>query len=178
MHVIKWSVVGLLVPLVILGHARPSAAPAAPSFSGLDGYSKPITFSEFPEGTDVSDSYRGEGVLFGGAGPTIVKDDTSFGSQVLSGGPDGMGDITGRYVLPGTSTPAPVYRMGFDIGPIEGVDSVRLEFFGQNGEQIGAYSAPSPVHFRIGQNGCNVGIYSWSASIFGSEPDGFGIDNL
>lgn len=148
------------------------------SFSGSAGYSEPITFSEFPEGTNVATRYRDRGILFGGTGPTVVTDAASAGGQVLSGGPDLLGDITGAFVLPGTDTPAPVYRLGFDIGHVEGIDSVRLDFFGGADQLLDSYFVPAPGFFRFGQNGGNIGIYRWEATLVGSEPEGYGIDNV
>ncbi|WP_187276348.1 DUF6531 domain-containing protein [Parahaliea maris] len=160
------------------GLAALSAVTLPPSISGPDGYSDPITFSEFPEGTDVTTSYEPRGIHFGGTGPTIVTDTASLGEQVLSGGDNLMGEIFGRFVLPGTNIPAPVAHMGFDIGSIEASNSVKLEFYGDTGQIIYETYAPSPGFFRLNHVGGSVGIYSWRAFIVGTEPAGFGIDNI
>ena len=162
------------------GSGSPSASsssPAIQSLSGGAGYVNEITFDEITPGTPVPNTYQHLGIIFGGSGPKVVDDVSAPGGHVLSGEPTLEGDITGSFVLQGTATPAPVYRMGFVLGSIEGVNSVLIEFFGDSGQLIySQYASSGFRHYSF--TGGNIGIYSWRASIVGTEDAGFGIDNV
>jgi YD repeat-containing protein len=152
--------------------ASATALPVSADYSAL------ITFDEFPADTPVADSYRHQGIVFSGSGPTVIDDLSNVYGQVLSGTPSLEGDITGRFFLPGTNTPASVFRMAFDIGSIEGDRSVQIDFFKASGELLYSIFPPRLGFLRYSFVGGNQGIASWRAYIIGDEMAGFGIDNL
>ncbi|MEH6517296.1 MAG: DUF6531 domain-containing protein [Halioglobus sp.] len=141
-------------------------------------YSDLITFNNLPAGTPVPDSYQSQGIIFSGSGPKVINDVANIYGQVLSGTPTLEGDIKGSFVIPGTTTPAPVFRMSFDIGSIEGYQSVQIDFFNPSGQLLYSIFPPQLGFLRYSFGGGNQGIASWHAYIIGDEPDGFGIDNL
>jgi YD repeat-containing protein len=141
-------------------------------------YSELITFNNLTAGTPVPDSYRSHGIVFSGSGPKVINDLSNIYGQVLSGTPTLEGDIKGTFVLPGTTTPAPVFRMAFDIGSIDGSQSVQIDFFKPSGELLYSIVPPQLGFLRYSFGGGNQGIASWRAYIIGDEPAGFGIDNL
>src|SRR5688572_8837112 len=61
-------------------------------------YGTVITFSEFPNGTPITDQYAEKGVVFGGDSPFIAEDGSNPTSPVLSGSPLFFGEIKGRFV--------------------------------------------------------------------------------
>jgi len=150
--------------------------------SGGINFSKKITFSEFPIGTVISDNYRDVGVVFGGSNLEIIDDIASASSPVLGGTPPGgellEGDITGQFVIPGTNTPAPVYRMAWTIGGFDAVGSVEMEFFGPQGQLLFSLINPGLGFSSYSARGGSVGIASWRFHIISTEPSGFGIDNF
>lgn len=149
--------------------------------SGIN-FSKNITFSEFPLGTAISDNYKDRGIIFGGSQLEIVDDIASATSPVLGGTPPGgellEGDITGQFVIPGTNTPAPVYRMAWTIGGFDAVGSVEMEFFGPQGQLLFSLINPQLGFSSYSARGGSVGIASWRFHIISTEPSGFGIDNF
>ncbi len=159
-----------------------AAAFIEPASSGGINFSKKITFSEYPVGTVISDHYRDKGVIFSGSQLEITGDIASVSSPVLAGiPPDGelfQGDITGRFVVPGTNTPAPVYRMAWTIGAFDAVGSVEMEFFGPQGQLLFSLINPQLGFSSYSARGGSAGIASWRFHIISTEPSGFGIDNL
>jgi YD repeat-containing protein len=157
-------------------------APAQSASSGGINFSKNITFSEFPLGTAISHNYKDRGIIFGGSQLEIVDDISSATSPVLGGTPpDGEileGNITGQFVIPGTNTPAPVYRVAWTIGSFDAVGSVEMEFFGPQGQLLFSLINPQLGFSSYSARGGSVGIASWRFRIISTEPSGFGIDNV
>jgi len=87
-----------------------------------------ITFSEFPTGTSINNQYQDIGVIFGGASPFITTDGANPTSPVLSGSPIFQGDITGKFVEPGTDRPTVVQSFAFDAGYFDEFGSTRIEW--------------------------------------------------
>ncbi len=154
------------------------SAESAAAVPGSADYSDLLTFDEFPPGTAVENNYVQHGIIFGGSGPKLVTDNSSAYGAVLSGTPTLEGDIEGTFVLPGTNTPASVFRMAFDIGSIDGDQSVQIDFFNLNGDLLYSVVPTQQGFLRYSFTGGNQGIARWRAYIIGDEPAGFGIDNL
>lgn len=145
-------------------------------------FSNKITFDEFALGSVITDHYRDSGLVFGGSELTIVDDIASASSPVLGGTAPGgdifEGDITGTFVIPGTSIPATVYRMNWKIGAFDEVNSVEMSFFGPQGNLLFSLINSQPGFVSYSARGGSVGIASWRFHIISSEPAGYGIDNL
>jgi len=145
-------------------------------------FSKLITFDELPTETIISNHYSNVGILFGGSELKIVDDISSATSPALSGTPPGGelrdGDITGQFVIPGTTTPAPVYRMTWEIGYLNELQSVEMEFFGPEGQPLFSLLNNQTGFLKYSASGGSIGIASWRFHIVATEPAGFGIDNL
>ena len=166
---------------------QPSGAEPAAESSSATGptginFSKLITFDEFPTETIISNHYSNVGILFGGSELEIVDDVSSATSPALSGTPPGGelrdGDITGQFVIPGTTTPAPVYRMTWEIGYLNDLQSVEMEFFGPEGQLLFSLLNNQTGFLRYSASGGSIGIASWRFHIVATETAGFGIDNL
>ncbi|MEP4146807.1 MAG: DUF6531 domain-containing protein [Halioglobus sp.] len=145
---------------------------------GERNYSQRITFSELPLETSISDQYRDRGIVLGGSAPTTTADVASSTPPVLAGMPLFEGDITGRFVVPGTDQPATVYQFTWDIGHFDAVESVQMDFFGPQGQLLYSYKNHDEGSFRYVARGGNIGIASWRMYVVTTEPAGFGIDNL
>ena len=145
-------------------------------------FSDKITFDEFALGSVITDNYRDRGLVFGGSELTIVDDIASASSPVLGGTAPGgdlfEGDITGTFVIPGTSIPATVYRMNWKIGAFDELNSVEMSFFGPRGDLLFSLINSQPGFVSYSARGGSVGIASWRFHIISSEPAGYGIDNL
>ena len=145
---------------------------------GKRNYSQRISFSEFPLETAISDQYRDRGIIFGGSNPATTADIAASTPPVLAGMPLFEGDITGRFVIPGTDQPATVYQFTWDIGHFDAVESVQMDFFGPQGQLLYSYKNHNEGSFRYVARGGNIGIASWRMYVVTTEPAGFGIDNL
>ncbi len=135
-----------------------------------------ITFSEFPEGTPISNQYSGKGIVFGGDSPFITSDGANATSPVLSGSPLFSGAIVGRFVVPNTSSSATVDSLTLDVGYIDSPGSVAISAYGLNG---GLLRRVFPS--QVGINTVNIstaGIASFRVEAVGYEPAGFAIDNV
>jgi len=145
-------------------------------------FSKLITFDEFAQGTVITSNYQNVGILFGGSELKIIDDISSADSPVLGGTPPGGelldGDITGQFVIPGSTTPAPVYRMTWDIGYLNEVGSVEMEFFGPEGQLLFSIINNQTGFLKYSASGGSIGIASWRFHIIATETAGFGVDNL
>lgn len=97
-----------------------------------------ITFSEFPVGTEITDQYKDEGIIFAGSNPFITTDADNPTSPVLSGTPLFEGAITGTFVVPGTTTPTTVESFSLDAGYFDEVGTTELRWFDSNGVLIGS----------------------------------------
>ena len=143
--------------------------------SGALNFISPISFEEYPEGTAIENQYEQSGIGFGGSTPTIRADITSpsgLSLQVTEGA------ITGHFVLPGTSEAATVYQFKWDMGYLDEVGSVRMQTFGPEGEILSSSVNAGTGFYRYTARGGSIGIASWRFQIVGSEPAGFGVDNI
>ena len=98
--------------------------------------SEVITFSEYPVKTYISDQYADKGIIFGGDNPFISNDASNTTSPVLSGSPQFLGAIEGRFVDPSTHEPTTVNRFEMDAGNFDELSSTRLQWFNSSGELI------------------------------------------
>ncbi|MEH6587500.1 MAG: DUF6531 domain-containing protein [Halioglobus sp.] len=146
--------------------------------AGERNYSARISFAEFPDETPISDQYRDRGIIFGGSTPTTTTDIAIATPPVLAGTPLFQGDITGRFVIPGTDQPAPVYQFTWDIGHFDSVGSVEMAFFGPQGQLLYSSRNEGTGSYRYAARGGNIGIASWRMHVVSDEPGGFGIDNV
>lgn len=135
-----------------------------------------ITFSEFPEGTSISDQYSQQGILFGGDSPFITSDGANPTSPVLSGSPLFSGAIVGKFVVPDTSSPSTVNSFTLDVGYIDSPGSVAVSAYGLNG---GLLRRVFPSEEGINSVTISAaGIASFRVEAVGYEPAGFAIDNV
>lgn len=152
---------------------------SAPSYSpGARNFSRRISFSELPLETPVTDQYRDRGIIFGGSGATTTVDGAVATSPVLAGTPLFEGDITGHFVKPGTSEPATVYQFIWEIGHFDAVESVQMDFYGPQDQLLFSTRNGGTGSFRIAARGGNIGIARWRMHLIGTDPGGFGIDNI
>jgi YD repeat-containing protein len=141
-------------------------------------FSQPITFDEVAIGASVNETYRDRGIIFGGSGPKTVSDAAAPDSPVLSGTPTLEGDISGYFVLPGTNEPATVYFLGWNIGYLDAIESLRMDFFGPAGETLFSLQNPRNGYLRYAARGGSAGIASWRFHIVAQELAGFGVDDI
>ena len=141
-------------------------------------FSQPITFDEVAIGASVNETYRDRGIIFGGSGPKTVSDAAAPDSPVLSGTPTLEGDISGYFVRPGTDEPATVYFLGWNIGYLDAIESLRMDFFGPAGETLFSLQNPRIGYLRYAARGGSAGIASWRFHIVAQELAGFGIDDI
>ncbi len=142
-----------------------------------DGAMSPITFSEFPTDTLITNQYANLGIIFGGDSPFITPDTASPTSPVLSGTPLFRGDIIGTFVDPKDGkTPVAVESFTLDAGYFNELASTRIEWFDPSGKRLGqrTNSVYGIEKFEI----AGGNIASWKLSIVKTEPNGFGIDNV
>ena len=188
--------IGRNSPLFLPEAGQPQSLSSAESQTGLPNtvqvtesvtatgvnFSDKITFDEFALASVITDHYRDRGLIFDGSELTIVDDIASASSPVLGGTAPGgdlfEGDITGTFVIPGTSIPATVYRMNWKIGAFDELNSVEMKFFGPRGELLFSLINSQLGFVSYSARGGSVGIASWRFHIVSSEPAGFGIDNL
>ena len=152
---------------------------SAPAYNpGERNFSQRISFSELPLETPVSDQFRDRGIVFGGSGAVTTLDGAVATSPVLTGTPLFEGDITGHFVKPGTDEAAPVYQFVWEIGHFDAVDSVRMDFYGPQGQLLFSNTNSGTGSYRFAVRGGNIGIASWRMHLVSDDPGGFGIDNL
>jgi hypothetical protein len=161
--------------------------PVMPIVMNADG-SDVITFDEYAVGTDITDQYQDDGIIFGGyvdtSGalqiPYIIEDAANPTSPVLANWSEWIswvfgGDITGTFVEPGTYTPTIVSSFEFDAGYFDALESTDIEWFDPYGNSLGVVS-----NSQYGIEQFNIAggpIASWLISGH-DEPAGFGIDNV
>jgi hypothetical protein len=136
----------------------------------------PITFSEFPLRTEVTDQYLDWGVRFGGDDPIIVSDGANPTSPVLAGQPIYGGNIEMRFVRPGTTTPTTVSTVAFDIGFIDDPGAVIVSWYASDGTLLGSRGVMElglPRFEIVGE-----GIHRVYVDITPQERAGAAIDNL
>lgn len=138
----------------------------------------PITFSEYPQGTSITDQYAStKGVIFGGDDPFITTDSANPTSPVLSGTPRFNGDIRGSFVDPDDpTTPTAVRMVEFDAGYFDEVGSTRVKWFGPDGAVLGQKINVGNGIQKLTLTGGNIA--SFHIGIFKTEPAGYAIDNF
>jgi hypothetical protein len=139
--------------------------------------SAPITFSEFPFSTYITDQYANKGILFGGDSPFITSDGANPTSPVLSGSPLFRGAIEGIFVDPKDGkTPIIVQAVSMDAGYFDEMASTRIEWFDPKGNKLGQFTNSK---YGIENFVLNTGnIASWRIEITKTEPAGYAIDNV
>ncbi len=140
------------------------------------GASPVITFDEYPVGTYITNQYRNVGIIFGGDAPNITDDAANPTSPVLAGTIPQVfaGNITGRFVVPGTDIPTTVCSFGFDAGYFDDIGSTSIEWFDAYGNSLGKiYNSKTGIEEFTVEGG---NIASWE--IGESYLDLFGIDNV
>ena len=146
--------------------------------AGERNFSRRISFSELALETAVADQYRDRGIVFGGSGAVTTNDIAVASSPVLAGTPLFEGDITGRFVNPGTDKAAPVYQFVWEIGHFDTVETVQMDFYGPQGQLLFSNTNAGTGSYRYAARGGNIGIASWRMHLVSADPGGFGIDNL
>lgn len=134
-----------------------------------------IGFDEFSLGTTITDQYASRGVVFT-SGVFTSSDIGSPTAPVLSGTPKFFGEIAGRFVVPGTTTPTTVAGFSLDVGFIDDRNSVEIDYYDASGNLVGSTRAQS-----FGINEIDVdyrGIASFKVRAVEYEAAGFAIDNL
>ena len=175
--------VGVLALVIMsLGPSNPalattsqkSARAHAADFEGT----QTITFEEFPVGTEITDQYEGDGVLFSGESldepPFITEDESSDSSPVLSGSPRFSGAIHAQFVTPGTSTPASVNGLAVDVGYINDPGSVHLVLETAAGTETIEANEFGIDHLESSASG----ISGFTVEQVGEEDAGWEIDNV
>ena len=97
-------------------------------------------------------------------------------APVLSGTPQFFGDISAKFVDPGTGQATTVNGFSFDVGYINNRDSVEIQYFDAGGGLVGSTRAQS-----YGINRIDIayrGIASFTVRAVEYEAAGFAIDNL
>lgn len=97
-------------------------------------------------------------------------------SPVLSGTPIFQGNITGRFVEPGTDRPTVVQSFTFDAGYFDEFGSTRIEWFDPDGNKLGQRINSRLGIERLTFTGGNIA--SWQIGIVQNEPAGYAIDNV
>lgn len=145
--------------------------------TSTDEESEPITFSEFPLGTAVSNQYANKGILFSGDSPFISTDGSNPTSPVLSGTPQFRGDIEGTFVDPTDGkTPVVVESFTLDAGYFDELASTRIEWFDPAGKRLGQRTNTGYGIERFKIEGGNIA--RWRMSIIKTEPAGYAVDNI
>jgi len=183
------QVLGLLLALSIVTYgisAQDAPVPAVPSTSpdGAVGViihaipSGALTFSEFPNGTSITNQYAPQGIIFGGDTPYITSDGANPTSPVLSGTPQYEGAIEGMFVYPADGvTPAVVEDLYMNVGYLDNNNSVRLQLFDASGNVISSRINGSERGI-VCYSESTTAIARWRVETVGSEAAGYAIDNV
>ena len=156
-----------------------AAQVSAPAYvAGERNFAQRISFSELALESTVMDQYRDRGIVFGGSGATITTDAAVATSPVLAGTPLFEGDITGRFVTPGTDDPATVYQFVWDAGHFDSAESVQMDFYGPQGQLLFSSLNGGTGSYRFVARGGNIGIASWRMHMVSTDAGGFGVDNI
>lgn len=115
---------GLAVLIINDDWTSPDLTPVTANVGYYERLGFPITFSEVPVGTAVTDQYDHLGIIFGGDSPITASDGSNVNSPVLGGVPLFHGDITMEIVAPGTTAPATTDQISFDLGYLDNANGV------------------------------------------------------
>ena len=160
--------------------AAGKAVPARPGAAGqLNGTQQgTITFSEFPDGSSITDQYQPSGIDFGGDSPFITDDGSNPTSPVLSGTPQFFGTITGTFVTP-AGGPRTVNNFSLDVGYIDTPGSTEVVAYDSDGNTLD--TVPIDDTGIVNVSISVPGIASFAVqSVDPSNPDsaGWAIDNV
>ncbi len=135
-----------------------------------------ITFSEFSNGTYITDQYANKGIIFKGDSPFITSDGSNPTSPVLSGSPRFNGAMEGHFVDPTTHEPTTVSHFELDAGYFDNLSSTKLSWYNSNGDLIRQVldSKFKIQHFTVNDEG----IAYFRIEIIAQEDAGYAIDNI
>ncbi len=134
-----------------------------------------ITFSEFPDGTTITNQYQSEGIDFTSA--VFISDDGADPtSPALSGTPLFNGPISAEFVT-ASGEPGTVKSFSLDAGYFNDKGSTKLTWYGADGQVLG-----SKLDKKIGYDHFSVKsdtpIASFTMKEIGAEQSGFSMDNI
>lgn len=140
-----------------------------------------ITFSEFPDGTVITDQYANDyGIVFqgdrSGDDQFITEDSANPDSPEISGTPLFAGDVGAHFVVPGTTKRATVHSVSMDVGYIDNPGSTLVKAYDSKGKLLGTVVAN-----QVGWNHLTLsfpGIASFIVKSVANEDAGFGVDNV
>ncbi len=137
-----------------------------------------ITFSEFPDGTSISDQYQPYGIDFGGDSPFITDDGANPTSPVLSGTPRFFGTITGAFVTPAGS-PRTVDDFSLDVGYIDNPGSTEVIAYDSGGNPIDTMVIDDTGIVNVSVSVSGIASFAVeSADPDNPDDDGWAIDNV
>jgi RHS repeat-associated protein len=137
-----------------------------------------ITFSEFPDGSSISNQYQRNGIIFGGDSPFITDDGSNPTSPVLSGTPQFFGTITGAFVQP-DGTPRTVGNFSLDVGYIDTPGSTEVIAYGSSGNVIDTVPINDTGIVNVSVSVPGIASFSVQSVDSGNpDPNGFAVDNV
>lgn len=157
----------------------PFSASTTPENSNGGACRPPITFDDLAVGTFITNQYAtSNGVIFGGPdlGPFITTDLNNPSSPVLSGSPAFEGDIEGFFVAADGVTPTVVGSFELDVGFLDLVRSLRLQWFDRNDNLLGEAIIEGTGIHRFVAGGGNIARFHIGS--ISTPIDGFAIDNF
>lgn len=136
-----------------------------------------LTFGDYPEGTEISTQYEGQGIVFDeedGFYPEIRWDNSAYTNPVLSG-TFGFGSmIDAQFVVPGTTTPEAVEDLSMEVGYINEPDSTVLSVERTSGTTAIFAEEEGFNYLSLAAND----IIGFRIESVGGEPAGWTLDNL
>ena len=137
-----------------------------------------ITFSEFPDGTDITNQYQPNGIDFGGDSPFITDDGSNPTSPVLSGTPLFFGTVTGTFVQP-DGTPRTVDSFSLDVGYIDTSGSTEVIAYDSSGNVLDTVPVDNYGIVNVIVSAPGTASFSVQAvDPSNPDPNGWAIDNL
>ena len=157
------------------GHSPAAAKPADAGEAGRSVDST-LPLGTIPLGTDLSNQFEAEGILFSGQQPFITDDASSSVNPTISGTPIFNGTIEGSFVTPGTTDPSTVNEFSLSVGYIDNPGSVIVTVLGSQGQQLGVLTANQYGFDEIVSN--FVGAASFIVSEVSFEDAGWEINSI
>jgi RHS repeat-associated protein len=137
-----------------------------------------ITFSEFPDGSPITNQYQPNGIDFSGDSPFIADDGSNPTSPVLSGTPRFFGTITGTFVQP-DGTPRTVGNFSLDVGFIDTSGSTEVIAYDSSGNAIDTVPIEDTGIVNVSISVPGIASFSVQAVDPGNpDSSGFAIDNV
>lgn len=145
-----------------------------------DGYTTPITFSEFPEKTTITNQYQDRGIIFGPEVAFIQHDTASNRSPVLSGTPLFAGPISGSFVDPSDTTrKIGASDIKMRVGFMNNTRSVKLFLYDKKGTLIQTKTTTIKNGFELFNIKAKDKLfYSWRIQTIANEIAGYAIDDF